>query len=219
MSNISTFISSFNNTELSRAYNFTVDIGVPGGVLNLINNFISTDPTSAELKDAWSGVGLGSTLSLRCDSAELPGRTFAIVEQKTYGPVNKFPVQNAYDQITLSFLCSDDMREKVFFDSWLSFISANYYSAIPGIGASFGRLAFDFEYKDNYATNITVTQKTLDGRDAYKSILKEAFPISVNAMPLSWEAQNTINKISVTFAFRYFTDNMFKNITLQVPFI
>jgi hypothetical protein len=197
---INEFKASFRK-DLARPNKFDVNIPVPLTLIPYVNN--------------------AKRLNYRCENASLPGRNFATSELKIgSNPVEKYPYLTTFNDLDLTFIVDDDMNQKVFFDAWLSYISANYYSAIPGIGGeSFGRLAFDFEYKDNYATNITVTQKTLDGRDAYKSILKEAFPISVNAMPLSWEAQNTINKLSVTFAFRYFTDNMFKNITLQAPFI
>jgi non-ribosomal peptide synthetase component E (peptide arylation enzyme) len=32
------------------------------------------------------------SLTYRCETAQLPGRTFATTEQRTYGPIEKFPV-------------------------------------------------------------------------------------------------------------------------------
>ena len=57
-------------------------------------------------------------LSLRCESAEMPGRTFATTEKKMgSAPVEKFPYHTTYNETTLTFIVSDDMKEKIFFDA------------------------------------------------------------------------------------------------------
>lgn len=180
MANISTFINSFRDTELARPTNFNVVIPIPFGLSTI---FSATD------------------LSLRCDSAQLPTRTFSLVEQKTYGPVRFFPVQNAYENVTLSFICSDNMIEKSFFDNWMNIISVSTRTVTNTMR---NRAYFDFEYKDSYAVPIIITQQNLSGGDSYKVSLMEAFPISVNQMDLNWSSIDMVHKLSVTFNYRYF---------------
>jgi len=184
MSNINTFLTSFDK-EFSRSCNFEV-------IINRI-------PLGTRFDT--------ETLKLRCDNAEIPSRTFALAQQKIYGPVFYHPVQSAYDKITLTFLCSDDMREKRMFDTWLNYISPSGDTVVAGLGDIFTPgVLFDFEYYDNYVTTIDIKQKDLTNNDAYTARLYEAYPIAINPMPLSWDSVNVVNKLSVSFAYKYFRE-------------
>lgn len=196
MSDISKFLNSFKDTELSRSTNYVVDI-YPN------TNFSLENPLSA----ANFGISqMQERLRLRCESAQLPSRTFSLVQQKTYGPIRSFPVQNSYENVTFSFICSDDMKEKKFFDSWMEFISKSFYTPTTITGAVNTllnpRINFDFEYRDNYVTSIYVRQQDLEAKDVYVVELLEAYPISVNQVDLSWGNLDVVNKIQVTFNYR-----------------
>jgi hypothetical protein len=172
VANISEFLNSFPK-EVARPYNFTVNITGP-----IISPFDTR------------------SLSFRCEGSELPSRTFSLVEQKTYGPVQYFPVQNFYEKVNLTFICSDDMREKELFDSWMDIMSNAATNTPEGV-------QFDFEYKDNYRGTVEIIQYDLAGKESYKARLFEAFPISVHPMKLDWAAANEVHKLMVTFAYRY----------------
>lgn len=133
----------------------------------------------------------------RCEATELPSRNFATVDQKTYGPVEAFPVQTFFDKIILNFICSDNMIEKKFFDTWMNQISS--MSGATGSGVK-----FDFEYKDNYRKNITIKQFDVTGKMSYGVTLLEAFPVSINALSLRWDNANMIHKLPVTISYRYY---------------
>ena len=47
-------------------------------------------------------------LTFKCQMAELPGRTMATIEQKTYGPVGKFPYMTMFNDIDLTFIIEDN---------------------------------------------------------------------------------------------------------------
>lgn len=183
MPNINSFISSFNNTEFSRAANFDVVIAFPQALTNKLN-FITAVP---RLND----------MVFRCEASELPAKTFSLIEQKTYGPVRFFPVQNAFDRINLRFICSDDMFEKIVFDEWMSVISMSPYN---NDAADYN---FDFEYRDNYQTTIKIQQKDVTGKIAYEVRLFEAYPVTMQPVNLSWDSVNTVNKIDVVFSYRF----------------
>lgn len=177
MANISKFVSSFQ-FDVSRPCNF--DVIIP--------------PLPGQIYSA-------TELHLRCEATELPGRTFAMAEQKTYGPVQRFPIQNAYDNIQLTFICDDGMEEKKIFDGWMNYISDAQPFPVRG--------NFDFKYKQSYTRTIKINQRTLDGRIAYTVDLIEAFPFAVNPVNLNWGDVDNYNKLSVMFNYRYFTNPEF----------
>lgn len=132
----------------------------------------------------------------RCEATELPSRNIATVDQKTYGPVESFPVQTYYDKLMLNFICSDNMNEKKFFDSWMEQITST-----TGSG---GGVRFDFAYKNSYRKTIEIKQFDVTGKFSYGVRLLEAFPVSINALSLRWDSQNNIHKLPVTISFRYY---------------
>jgi hypothetical protein len=172
VANISDFISKFPK-DLARPCNFTVKITAP-----ILDSYSSQE------------------LTFKCEASELPSRTFSLVEQKTYGPVQQFPIQNFYDKHNLTFLCSDDMREKKLFDRWMDNISDSTISSAFGV-------KFDFKYKDTYAGQIEIIQYDVTGKESFNVKLIEAFPISVHPLKLDWGADNEVHKLMVTFAYRY----------------
>ena len=100
--NINDFKASFTK-DVARTNRFDVEIPVP---LTLIP-YVSS----------------ARSLIYRCETAQFPGRTFATTEQKTYGPIEKFPYLNTYNDLDLTFIVDDDMSQKVFFDAWMSYIN------------------------------------------------------------------------------------------------
>lgn len=175
MPNISKFVSSFTY-EVSRPCLFDVSIPLPAAIQPVF------------------GI---NQLHLRCEATELPGRTFAMAEQKTYGPVQRFPIQNAYDNIQFTFICSGNLDERKIFDAWMNLIS----EAQPN---PTGRGNFDFQYKTNYAMKVRVIQRDLQNSRVYEVDLIEAFPFAVNPISLNWADLDSYNKLSVMFNYTHF---------------
>jgi len=63
---ISNFLSTFRN-DLARPNRFDVNIPIPLGLIQYIKT--------------------STPLQYRCEATNLPGRTIATTEQKTYGPI------------------------------------------------------------------------------------------------------------------------------------
>lgn len=136
-------------------------------------------------------------LTFRCESTQFPSRTFATTDQK-FGsnPTEKHAYHTTYNDIEMSFIVSEDMSEKKFFDAWMNLINPT--------------ASFDFNYRDDYITDFYVFQ--YDGTQAVKTYsiaLIDAFPVSVNQLDLDWSNDN-FHKLSVTFAYRYW-----KNIDIE----
>jgi len=174
---INNFLASFT-TDIARPSKFDVTIPIPLSLATYI--------TSAR------------NLTFRCESAQLPGRTFETAIKKIgSAPVEKFPYHTNYQEATLTFILSDDMNEKIFFDAWMELInpSGNY----------------NFQYKANYAVDITINQYDVKNNLTYAGVLQEAFPIDVNQLDLDW-GTDSYHKLSVVFAYRQWSNDTVSNL-------
>jgi hypothetical protein len=170
-SNINDFFQSFKN-ELARPSRFDVVITQPSGFLGAYFN------TTRQL-------------TYRCETAELPGKTYVTHDQKIYGVVQKFPYQHSYNDMNLTFVVSDDMAEKTFFDGWMDLISPTN--------------TYNFEYKDNYKTTVIITQYNQQDKPTKKIELLEAYPITVNQLDLDWSTDGH-HKLTVVMAYTYWKE-------------
>lgn len=167
---INEFRSSFS-TDLAKPAYFDVIIFIPP---------IFTSSNYAV------GIADAQRLQLRCEAAELPGRTIATHDFKTYGPVEKMPYMTTYNDITLTFICSSSMIEKSLFDLWIDYINPSD--------------TWNFRFKNNYCTKILINQYDSTKNYTYQNSLIDAFPVSVNQLDLNWN-DDGYHKLSVTFAY------------------
>ena len=167
MANINDFLASFK-TDVARPNRFDVMIPIPVQLM--------------------AYYGTAKNLTFRCETAELPSVTYETFEQKIYGPTEKYPHQKNYNESTFTFMVSDDMSEKVFFDAWMELINPSS--------------TYDFPYKMDYVTEITVNQYDVNGNVSYSISLDDAFPISVNQLDLDWSHVDGYHKLSVVFVYK-----------------
>lgn len=168
VASIQQFKSTFK-TDLAKASRFDVQIYAP---LTLwTSNFVSS-----------------RDLSFRVEAAQLPGRTFATADQRTYGPIEKFPYLSTYNDIDLTILIDDDMKQKAFFDAWMQLVSSNRDN--------------NMNYKSEYATSIIINQYDNSNNKIYSVELINAYPISMNQLDLDWSS-DSVHKLSMTFAYTY----------------
>ena len=130
-------------------------------------------------------------ISLNCEAAELPGRDLTTSDARIYGPTFKMPYMSNYNDVSFTFLCDASLVEKRVFDEWISAINPQN--------------TFDFEYRESYVSRVVIEQLTEDEVTAYSCELVEAYPIQVNAMPVSWGDDN-FQRVTVTMTYRYWTE-------------
>lgn len=192
--NINAFLSTFKS-DLARPCNYEVEIVPPTKFIQIK----SEEPMFLNFKNLMIN-NMKNISKFRCEQAELPPRAFTLIDQKTYGPLEHYPVQNVYNKSAMTFICSDDMVEKYIFDFWMDMICPSHPKfnnwGLDGV-------RFDFDYKVNYAMNVVVRQKNLNGKSSYAVVLSEAFPTEVYSMPLSWAQQNDYHRLNVVFSYRY----------------
>jgi len=176
---IAEFKASFN-TELARPNKFDVNIPVPLGLIPYR--------------------GTSRMLTMRCENAELPGRTIATTTAKIYGVEEKFPYMTSFNDMSLTFIVSDDMKEKKFFDAWLDWINPN--------------TSYNVKYKQDYSVALRVNQYNVKNQVSYSVDLIDAFPIAVNQMDLNWSSDG-YHKLTVTFAYTSWRDNSLETLAMN----
>lgn len=127
-------------------------------------------------------------LSLQCVNAQLPGRQFRTTEQMIYSVSRKFPYAAQYDDLSLTFICSNSMDEKKTFDTW----QRQIINPVNGI----------LNYYDTYVGSIMIMTIDEEGKPSYVCYCREAYPVTVQAVDLSYEENDSFMRFTVQFAFR-----------------
>ena len=177
---IADFKASFN-TDLARPSRFDVNVPIPIGLLPYLE--------------------IGRTLRMRCENAELPGRSISTTTMRIYGVEEKFPYQTTYNDMSLTFIVGDNMSEKKFFDAWLNWIN-------PTIN-------YNLKYKADYAIALTVNQYDVKNELSYSVTMLDAFPIAVNQLDLDWSSDGH-HKLTVTFAYTSWRDNSLEALGMEL---
>jgi hypothetical protein len=139
---------------------------------------------------------IDDTFAFRCERAEFPGRTLATADDAVGGgPAMKLPYDVTYNDIQLSIICSEDMKERVFFENWIDRIVGRGYTQNAGLIA----------YYSDYALGVSLLVRQLDsdGKLLLAYELQDCYPIAVSPMNATWEETNTYQRFTVTMAYRY----------------
>ena len=166
----------------------------PGQTLtNMVLERVSLKDRGPESEFRDNKPEISRMLALQCDTASLPGKSFNIVEAKTYGPTFKVPTAVQYQNMSLSFICTNDFYERKLFDNWMEVI-------MPQDTYNF-RYPRGADISENYYSTITIFQYDDFVRQVFAAILYDAFPVSISAQPLSWMDDN-FHKVTVDFAYQ-----------------
>jgi hypothetical protein len=145
-------------------------------------------------------------LSYKCESVEVPGRSFNTFDFRTYGPVTRFPIQSFFGDLTCTFFCTGGvgetpitgMIEKRIFEDWM-----NYINPYPGERIRTEAPYHNFKYKDQYAKDIKIKCYDVGSILSYQLNVINAFPIAISPVAMSWSSEEAA-RISVTFSYDYF---------------
>lgn len=133
-------------------------------------------------------------LTFLCEAAEFPGRGLMTTDLRYYGPNFKAPFQSTYEDLSLTFLCRDEFRERQFFDDWI-----NYINPVA---------TFDFRYPSEYRKNVSLYQisdlpkegSSNTGKATYVFEFEGIYPILVNPQQVTW-ADDNFHRLTVTFTY------------------
>jgi hypothetical protein len=169
--------SSLEKTGVAKASHFEVQCSAPSNLVDLERDMM-----------------------YRADTAEIPGRSLATFEHKfgNQGPITKLPYGQVFTDMTVSFLLSEDLREKQYFEIWQEFMY-NTGAFETGVGIS----KFKPKYYDNYTGSIIIRQYGSNGELRTICTLMDAYPLIISPITMNW-ANEELLKLNVTFAYRYY---------------
>lgn len=178
--NVSDFAASVGKYGVAKASHYECRINFPrgGGILNP-----------------------GQDLSMRAESVEMPGRSIQAASYRDYGAPREIGYASLYTPITITFLCSSDMKERRLFNQWQDLIIGDHRVAEGHAGGK----SFDVGYYDDYVASIIIAQYDETGKKRFNVQMLEAYPRTVNATTLSYASDELI-KLTVQFQYRYFRE-------------
>lgn len=223
MFNISSFKANYSPV---RPNQFFAELTLPITIQNLINGRSRTSGGANLYGSARNGEGvsqwfqsssftngdINSTFRFRCEAAELPGKTIATTDDTSYGATVKYAYDTTYNDINLTVMASEDMRERAYFEIWMDNI---VYTPHPNANIndiSGGLIRYYDEYA--YGGKLSVTQVNDKRIQLVRYDLHNVFPISLSPMTASWEENDTYQRFTVTMSYRYHTVDFFKK---QLP--
>ena len=207
-----TFLSNIKAKDgLARPAKFEVILPIPKYINNFIEssllekifnlpNVIIADVTQAvndilgkkdtDAQSITSNAAMSRYLALQCESAELPGKTLMTMDGKVYGPVFKVPYYTQYEDMQMSFLCTNEFYERKLFERWIEAINpTDTYN-----------VRFPKDEATRYLTNIKIVQYDDFIKKIFVVELIDAFPVGIAAQPLSWQDDN-FHRLNVRFAY------------------
>ncbi len=140
--------------------------------------------------------GTREQLNLMCDQVSLAGRDVQAILDLQYG-VRRQVVYNApaYTPLSLSFLCSEEMKEKTILDKWNNMC----VSVTKG---------FHVAYYDDYKGELDVFVLDRNAKKrTYHIHYHEVYPKTVTAVELNHGTTNAALRVTAEIQYAYWTTN------------
>lgn len=177
----------------ARPTKFMCDFILPTGVAESIVKQETDRSTLVGELTSQSEVQRG--LRAYVEAVDMPGRTLDTTDFRIYGPKRQIVTGHSFSgEITMSVYCDKYLRQRSFFEMWQK--------------AAFDQGSNNVHFYDEYTGGLRIYQLgSFAGNDdkdriAYGVELFEVFPKTISAVSYSNEAENQIQKISVSLAFR-----------------
>jgi hypothetical protein len=102
------------------------------------------------------------------------------------------PYEQIYSgELNLSVVLSADLRERAFFETWMSLISSTSN--------------YKFAYYEDYISNMEISVITKNDFATHKFIVEEVYPKALGDIQLGYEKDNEVMRQDITLSFRKYT--------------
>ena len=117
-------------------------------------------------------------ISILCQSVTIPGRNISTFDHQDVRQSNKFPYTFIDEDVTFTFLLTNDYYMRQMFDNWMSGI--------------FDADSYRVGYKKDYSVDVVIQQLNEKNIPVYGVRLQKAFPINIDSIELSQEGQDVV---------------------------
>lgn len=120
-------------------------------------------------------------------TAALPGSTLGSYVVPYFGRQVKYAGDRVFEDWPVTIINDEDFLIRNAMEAWSNAINSHDTNtrALP----------------QTYKSNAIVTQYSKDGRALRTYVFEGMYPVAVDAIPLSWEATDTIEEFGVTFQY------------------
>ena len=184
-------ISDFNNIvqgndlDLARNNLYSIEVYMPRGHGGEFGNFY----TRGDLP------GIKEKLSYMAKTVTLPSKALGTMDTKRFGPVGKVANDLIIDTASMTFMCSADYKEHLFFDGWISGIMGQIKNPKT-------RQEYTLSYYNDYVSQVNIIPLDRQGGAAAQVTLKEAYPTNLGPIEFAWGDAGEVATFTVTWTFR-----------------
>ena len=174
--NLNTFIGHITERKVARQNKFRVEVWGPTGAF--------------AYKKGPAGDPIDPLLSLMCESITFPGTNVrSVPDTLRYGPAREQGQGMTYGPFTATFICSPDLREKVFFETWQQRV--------------INHKTWEVNFYDEYRGELKIFQLDDQNNDTYSITVREAYPKTISPQDLSWSSNDSYQTVQVEFTYRF----------------
>jgi hypothetical protein len=144
--------------------------------------------------------GVGGTgmdvnqLSFLCKAAALPAGVIGQIDVPFRGRQLKVAGDRTFENWTATIINENDFKARNTFERWMSSINEH----VEGTGNGDQAL---------YYANVTVEQLDRSNNTVKTYQLKDAFPVNLSAVDLSYDTTDAIEEFTVEFAYQYWVED------------
>lgn len=187
--NISEFMSEISQYGVSKTSQYDVLITFPTAMSTLRINGVTPLDTVRRLH-------------FRAEEVRIPGISIMTSDNNIYGPgpFQKNAYNVAFTEIPIVFLADKTGEIYKFFYAWMNLI---FDFAGPGGNVNSDNASYGVAYKSNITSTIIIRVFDPNGKEQIKLTMFDAYPVSMNEIPMSWNQQNELMKIAMSFTFSH----------------
>jgi len=139
-------------------------------------------------------VGGDKQVNLLAESVSIPGQNIrSVPDDLRYGPARDHAQGVTYGDISMTFICTPGMQEKVYFEEW--------QKRIIDVGERNSK--WNAKWYVDYIGEIQIDQLDRQNQMKYQVTIVEAWPKTINAQEFTLSSNDSYQTVSVDFAYRY----------------
>jgi hypothetical protein len=133
-------------------------------------------------------------VNLLAESVSIPGQNIrSVPDDLRYGPARDHAQGVTYGDISMTFICTPGMQEKVYFEEW--------QKRIVQLGERNSK--WNAKWYVDYIGEIQIDQLDRQNQMKYQVTIVEAWPKTINAQEFTLSSNDAYQTVSVDFAYRY----------------
>lgn len=169
---------------LAKTNRFQIFFTPPQGKLLSTQGLVGAITSGGGLK---SMVNDPRDISLLCETVTIPGRQIATLDYQADKQALKIPYSFINEDVTCSFLLTNDYYMKTMFDDWLEQV--------------FNTESYRAKFKKDFTSDVVIQQLNEKNIPVYGVRLENAFPTTITGIALDNNSESAVQKISVTFSY------------------